>query len=94
MIIFDLLWKVKEHVGHNLTVATYGDKEGKVWNYSIECNDCNVVLESWDVDEDGEEVIPLGGTGMYDDDGNEIGTFDEHGKPLWKRDPKPPPDIP
>lgn len=43
--------KLLDHVGHALTVSTYGKHE-VVWNISIECGDCSEIL--WDKDLDDE----------------------------------------
>jgi len=52
-----LLEKVKQHLGHDLTVASYVTPNGNILNYSIECNDCYEVIEDWDVDENGNELV-------------------------------------
>lgn len=40
--------ELREHLGHNVTVAMYGDDV----NVSIECEDCNEVLVSYDNEEE------------------------------------------
>ena len=43
-IVFD---KLKEHLGHKITVVWYGEKSDPV-NISVECEDCNEVLVDYD----------------------------------------------
>ena len=50
-----LLEHAKAHVHHALTVETWG-KNGTVFNYAIVCTECEDVLESWDVDADGNPI--------------------------------------
>jgi hypothetical protein len=44
-----------EHVGHNITVATYAGKEG-IANVALECEDCNEVLADKNVMEENNET--------------------------------------
>jgi len=47
---------VKDHVGHNLTVVNYGETSEAPVNFSVECDQCHVVLVDADVEEEEEEV--------------------------------------
>jgi hypothetical protein len=44
-----------EHVGHNITVATYAGEEG-IANVALECEDCNEVLADKNVMEGNNET--------------------------------------
>jgi hypothetical protein len=46
--------KLKEHVGHDIECVQYGNfgYQGEPQNVAIECNDCNEVIISYDLDEE------------------------------------------
>ena len=46
--------KLQQHEGHEWVLATYF-KNGVVWNYALECEDCEEVIADLDL-EVGEEV--------------------------------------
>lgn len=45
---------LKEHVGHKISVVTYGNAVVGTVNVSCECEDCNVVIIDFDSDSDEE----------------------------------------
>ena len=44
--------KYLNHVGHKITVVTYG--KSPLQNVSVECEDCSTVLDSYDIPEPEE----------------------------------------
>lgn len=44
--------KMREHIGHNVVMVYYGDKENPV-DISVECEDCNCIIV------DAEEMVEI-----------------------------------
>ena len=48
----EILWNIlKEHIGHNVEIVYYGDKDSPV-DICLECTDCNEVILDAEDDED------------------------------------------
>lgn len=45
--------KLVEHEGHMILFTSYG-KDGIIYNYSLECEDCQSVIADIDIEEDDQ----------------------------------------